>query len=115
MILFSKRRNSRRQNRKYTRGRNKRKRVRNMKGGGRWTAADIALINYLTRTPAQDWKVEAIRTHVDNGASIAATIEIYGDPLPLYKYMAILNMGTPEHYAIYNYITTLPGYEPTYY
>lgn len=113
MSLISKRRNFRRQNRKYTRGRNKRKSFRKMKGGG--DAQDIELINYLKNTTPVSWDVETIRTHVNNGASIAATFNVGGYQMPVYKYMAILNAGTDEHNAIYEYITTLPGYKPSIY
>lgn len=84
-----------------------------MKGGGE--AEDKPLINYLQTTSAQNWTLQAIKTHLDNGASIGAKFGILGDMVPIYKYLAILNSGTPDHSEIHNYIKTLPEYKPTYY
>ena len=96
----------RRRNTQYTRGKNKRKYVRNRNAGRRYTNPNVQLRTYLQTTIPTAWDVDVIREYVEIGADIRSSMPGWG--ITIYDYILMLQTAEPNSIAILSYIRNLP-------
>jgi len=95
----------RRRNTQYTRGKNKRKYVRNRNAGRRYTDPNVQLRTYLQTTIPTAWDVDVIEGYVDRGADIRSPMPGLG--ITIYDYIVMLQTSGSNYREIIAYIQSL--------